>query len=341
MKRFFCKHAFFLLAALLVLPGCSSKENKEFKLTIVVADRLGDSSSESLPQELVDLCLPITDCATLNLIPKPTLVRLGFGEASHKSLSAKIKKRFAGNLKNPRLLKREIEKHLQTISIGEMYAQPNPSTNLRATFNSFLETIPSQAFVILYGVTSSSGRDYGYPIVNTIDSVRSAIGKELCEKGLKQVFVFMNPPLAPPRLTPISLEEEAALQELARRNEEAGKIQDEKIRQVELMRVYTELEEKSKRNPQNWRIIYELMKNKIYGKYHHEAFDLLKQAAAVAIETGEARYLLDLIEEEKDGALWKLSHGHDHDWGKIMKALTRKDASVLEEHETSELAGKH
>ena len=43
----------------LLLFGCGSQERLDFRLTIVVADPLGESETDSFPLDIVDLSLPI------------------------------------------------------------------------------------------------------------------------------------------------------------------------------------------------------------------------------------------------------------------------------------------
>jgi len=103
---------------------------------------------------------------------------------------------------------------------------------------------------------------------------------------------------------------------------------DEAERRKQLQVVDTEL---AKQAETDWRLMYERVLNRIYGKEHHEAFDFLREAAELAIAKGEARYLLDKIEGDKNSALWKLSHGHDDSWHPIIEALEHNNSALLKE----------
>ncbi len=327
-----------VLLLILVFGGCASKENKDFNLTIVVSQKLGESSHEKLPQDIIELCFPIDDCSKYNFIPKPTLYRLGFEQETEKSLITPLEKRFAGNLKNPKLLKREIEKYLSTQTIGEVFSLSNPAINLKSQFEAYLANLSSHTLIIFYSENNQQAKKYNVPVFNTIDDIRDTISQELCDKGVKKVVVFLDPPLsdAAPQFKNIT-QDDHTLQEIIEMNKTASQIKDEIKRKEALEKVAYVIQKTG--NPQNWRFVYELMKNRIYGKEHHEAFDLLKKAVIIAIEHNQGKYLLDLIEEEKDGELRKLSRGHKQEWEKILMALKESDTSLLHAHE--QVAGKH
>ena len=63
-----------------------------------------------------------------------------------------------------------------------------------------------------------------------------------------------------------------------------------------------------------------------------EVFDLLRESAEKAIDQGQAHYLLDRMNGDKETDLWKLSHGHSREWNSVVRALRYNDKSRLHEH---------
>jgi hypothetical protein len=86
---------------------------------------------------------------------------------------------------------------------------------------------------------------------------------------------------------------------------------------------------KNRTDSKDYRFIFERVKNRIYGGEHHEAFSLLEEAAMTAIENGQAASMFRDINEDKEGDLKKLSHGHPKQWNPIYEALENNDREVL------------
>ncbi len=86
--------------------------------------------------------------------------------------------------------------------------------------------------------------------------------------------------------------------------------------------------------------LYALSKTIIYGQEHHEAFELLSEAAEFAIKQGKAAELYQRISDDiekdllrkdiRDRTIWRLSTpDHKKHWLPIVTALTRNDAKLL------------
>ena len=232
-------------------------------------------------------------------------------------------------------MRREIEKQLSTREIGEVFAQSaDPFRDLTSDLEFYLSTIGQHSLGIFYISSGTADEIYeGIKSVTSINGVRRLIAEQICEKGDASVFVFLNPPIVPPVSRRDPQETDQTLKRLASINREAGKLSNKHQRYEALENVKSQIERSS--DPSDYRYTYELVKNRIYGEEHHEAFDLLREAADIAIEQGQGAYLLDRVNGEKDTDLWKLSHGHPHDWHPIIEALEHNDNSKLHKHATA------
>ena len=219
---------------------------------------------------------------------------------------------------------------MSTITVGDLFAQPNdPTIDLKSTLDSYLDTIGNQSLTIIYTNTGTPEDTLynGIRIYDSIVNVQALIADQVCEQGLSSVFLIINPHIAPSVVITDPLEIERVLKELTSKNVIAGGIVNKGERERALEEIRHEIEHES--DPSDYRFTYELMKNRIYGEEHEEAFDLLREAAEIAIDYGQANYLLDRINGEKESDLWKLSHGHAHEWNPIIEALEHNDKDRL------------
>ena len=242
----------------------------------------------------------------------------------------------ADNKDNIKLISRTIEKNLFNFSIGETFAQPNPDIDLHHSLEFFKSSIGNNTITVFYDSESLIyWTEDNEPIYSTLDSVRWNIANQLCQNNAAKVVVFYGLPSEKPLAVFAygNAENDRILKELHHKNLHAkGKKED-------LKEVAHEIEEQN--DPDDYRFTYELMKSRIYGKKHQEDFDLLAKAAEIAIDNGQALYLLDRIEEEKDKELWKLSHGHSSQWHPIIEALEQDDKELLEVLQDEAKHGHH
>lgn len=313
-----------------LLSGCGSRERLDFSLTIIVADRLGESETDSFPEDVVALSLPVEECDLGFLVPNPIIYRLGYDSSTAVSLNTEIVAGFAGNPNNPRLIRREIMKNLGNASIGKVLSEPGHSTaNLSSDLDHYLDRLGDRSAKLFYSSTGAEEETLeGDRIHNSIRSVQAEIGEKMCGENFSSAFVFIDPPWESHE-TEIALEMDRRLQDLAAQNVRANALTDDQGRQEVLEGVAEELRE----HEGDYRFTYELMKNRVYGRDHPEGFDLLRRAAREAIAAGEAEYLLDRINGEKDTPIepvWRLAHGHDHEWNPILEALEHEDDAELE-----------
>jgi len=101
---------------------------------------------------------------------------------------------------------------------------------------------------------------------------------------------------------------------------------------AETANVIAALDEAERKYPNDYRFPYERAKLSIKGvTSHDEAFAALGDAAARAIDNGQADAMLRDLLADKDGDFWKLARGH-HEWHGLIEALEAKDKSRLKKH---------
>jgi hypothetical protein len=180
---------------LFIFSSCSDKPRKDFNLTIVVSDVLGGDENAPLPDEIIALCMPLQACEQHNFVPNPVLHRLGFGPDKELSLETKIEGGFAGNENNVKLITREINSHLSSLTVGETFSQPDPNVDLQASLQEFKSSMAVNTIPVYF---SSRGTAYatedGDRIYTSIDSVRMAIVNQLCQSSGYHVVVFYELP---------------------------------------------------------------------------------------------------------------------------------------------------
>ena len=322
-----------MVGMLAAMPGCESKSRIDYRLTIVVANSLG-SETDRLPQDIRDLLLPIDDCELRFFVPNPTIYRLGYDKSTAMRLSTSIDPGFAGDPNNSRLIRRQIQKHLNSTPIGKILAEPGHS-NLSAELDRYLESIDDRHLKLFYSSTRGmEGTHDGDRIHDSVQAVRAEIGEKMCGEDFLSAFVFIDPP-SESRVADSEVNKRNAdykLQKFAAENKEAARLEDVEARRKALEEIGARIGEHE--DGSDYRFTYELMKNRIYGKRHDEGFSLLRRAASEAIAAGQAEYLLDRIDGEKDlrsEPIWQLAHGHAGSWHPIIHALEHKDAAELVE----------
>lgn len=348
-----------VMAIAVSLGGCGgSKPPREFNLLIVVTDKLGNRKTDKLPEEVIKLCLPLTECESANLVPKPKLYRLGSDNHDEQSLETRIDGGFAGNPKNVNLIRGRIEKHLATERVGDAFARENPvGFDAGGAVDGYIATLGKQTLPLILSPNGVEQDTYkSIRVLATIDSVRARILEEVCEGRVASAVVFLDPPLdhqpvgtiEPPRShdgseasdgrQPLGDDRgrrghsgsvpsrDEVLVELGEENAKAAKIQEAAKRAQALGAIAQEIEDAS--DETDYRFRYELVKNRVYGKHHVEAFEYLTEAARIAIEQGQSEYLLDRMAEDKENVLWRLAHGHQQ-WHEIEDALRARDKNRL------------
>lgn len=327
------KHLSIVAVALLslLLSSCTTnKEPKEISFTVVVADKIGSNKSDKLPDTILKLCQILEDCGKSNFVPAPTLKRIGV-DGAELSLKTKLTGGVGGNKNNPNLIRRQIDAHLRAIEITNNFAIPNGSgIDLEAALGSYIGTVGNSTKIYYFSDNQSGDSYKGNKIFNDLDSLRSTITKQLCEEPPAPILIVINPLTttitagATPSETPNpgdTSKNAGVIEALHTMNVNAGH-DPVKLRDAdrEIMKSM---------DASNYRFTYERVKNRIYGQQHHEAFDLLKEAAKIAIKNNEAREMLHEIERDEDGDLWKLSHGHRSQWNMIIDALNDNNEEAL------------
>src|SRR5262245_44204182 len=84
---------------------------------------------------------------------------------------------------------------------------------------------------------------------------------------------------------------------------------------------------KLKQPAANYRTLYSTVAGKIHGTDHDEAFDVLREAAAIAIGTGQSQAMLYDMERDEDGDLTRLKTHRE--WADIKRALRENNPSRL------------
>ena len=332
--------------------GCTeSNPPKEFDMAIVAADAIGESKNSKLPRDLVDLSLPLLGCKTATFVPKPSVERLGLDPATRLSLETRIDGGFAGDRTNPRLIKRRIEEHLSALEIGQNLAGPQKAgIDLNAALNARLGRVGKQTLPLILSSGDASGAQYrGVAIYSDVNELRKRLTRALCDGNATSAVIFLNPPLNAPKAlppppppppppptdtvpVPPSLSEE-----IESRNKAIGAEREGTIRREEAREAVRGYRPKVGDDPL---ALYALSRTVIYGGEHHEAFDLLEQAARVAIRQNRAAELVAVINRDmdrdrqldrSDRTVWRLST-HTQ-WLPIIRALAASDESLLSDDE--------
>lgn len=320
MRPFF----YFLIFAAL-FAACETTPPRQFPLRLLVSQPIGKKASDPLPDYILQLAMPYGKCGEISFVPKPSLERLDV-ENSALSLETEIKPGMGGNKNNIKLIEKQTRNFLGTLAVGEPYITPAPEGfDLQNRYETLLASKSHNSAVFVFSENFEMTEFLGQKVYHELDSLRFAMIQSVCEGGMASVTVLLNP-IAKQSAPPVANDE--TIQHLHDENIQAGNIADETERKKQLQVVDTEL---AKQAETDWRLMYERVLNRIYGKEHHEAFDFLREAAELAITKGEARYLLDKIEGDKNSALWKLSHGHPHSWNPIIEALEHNNSALLKE----------
>ena len=322
MRPFF----YFLIFAAL-FAGCETTPPRQYPLRLLVSQPIGKKASDPLPDYILQLAMPYGKCGEIFFVPKPSLERLDV-ENSALSLETEVKPGMGGNKNNIKLIEKQTRNFLGTLTVGEPYVTPTPEgLDLQSRYETLLASKSPNSAVFVFSENFEMTEFLGQKVYHELDSLRFAMIQSVCEGGMASVTVLLNPIAKLP--TPPVADDET-IQKLHDENAEAGKTADEAERKKRLETVDAKLAEQAETSG-DWRLLYERMLNRIYGKEHHEAFDFLREAAELAITKREARYLLDKIEGDKNSALWKLSHGHPHSWNPIIEALEHNNSALLKE----------
>jgi hypothetical protein len=329
-----------ILALAVTVTACHQKPQKDFSLTIVVAERLGESKSGRLPSEVIELCLPIQECSRFDLIPRPSLQRLGSDPPANRSLETHIDAGFAGDRTNLALIRRRIEAHLCVEEIGSAFTTPNdPAVDLNVALTNQLASIEKlkHAVPIIFLSTGAAESKYHEASVySDIGEIRGRIAKELCEGDVSSAIIFFNPPLS---ATPqVGVTVASVSSEIEARNVTIERTKEGPQRAALVKQIVVEYRPRVADDPI---ALYSLSKTIIYGREHHEAFEMLEQAARLAIRQGKAAILYDrmvadiendLKKDRADRTIWRLTTSdHKHHWLPIVEALTHNDESLLHE----------
>lgn len=318
---------FYFLIFTAVLAACTDTPPRSYPLRLLVSQPIGKKVSDPLPDYILQLAMPYGKCGEIFLVPKPSLERLDV-ENSAVSLECEIKPGMGGNKNNIKLIEKQTGKHLEAMTVGEAYTTPaTEGLDLQSRYETILTAKSTTSAVLVFSENFEMAEFLGQKVYHELDSLRFAIAQLVCEGGMASVTVLLNPVVKQP--APAAADDET-IQKLHDENADAGETVDEVERKKRLETVDTKLAEQAETSG-DWRLLYERMLNRIYGKEHHEAFDFLREAAELAIAKGEARYLLDKIEGDKNDALWKLSHGHAGAWHPIIEALEHNNSSLLKE----------
>ena len=315
--------------SLAFIYGCGTKERTDFPMTIVVSEKLGNTADATLPEYIIPLAMPIETCEKALPVPEITLFRLGY-PSSKTTIDNNIKSSFAGNKNNPKLIRRNLTEKLATMEIGQPFAVDiliDPQAELRAMLNELGE----DATVIFYFRSGKTDHDYqGVTTVSALAGVKKALAATVCGTELSPLYIFIDPPVKNNTISKRASNDPIIVQ-IDAENEKLKTIKDKKVKRAQADHLEKLI--RANQDPSDYRFVYELVKNRIYGEEHHEAFELLEQAARIAITNGEARYLLDRIKGDQNTVLRKLSRGHGKKWNNILHALEENDIDKLGGHQ--------
>lgn len=325
MRPTFC-----ILIFTALLAACKDIPPRNYPLRLLVSQPIGKKASDHLPDYILQMAMPYGKCGEIFLVPKPSLERLDV-ENSAVNLETEIKPGMGGNKNNIKLIEKQTRNNLEAIMIGAAYIEATPDgLDLQNRYETILTAKSPNSVVLVFSENFEMTEFLGQKVYHELDSLRFAIAQSVCEGGMASVAVLLNP--VEKRDIPTFTNDET-IRQLHDENVKAGQTTGEAELKKQLEAIDTKLAKQAETSG-DWRLVYERVLNRIYGKEHHEAFDFLREAAELAIKKGESRYLYDRIEGDKNDALWKLSHGHPQSWNPIIEALEHGNAGLLEKSES-------
>lgn len=184
-----------IIVAIILFNRCGndSENIKNYRLAILVSDKLGNNPSDKLPESIIDLCLPfeIDNCSDY-FIAEPILSRI-----SDKNIELLLETKiegFAVNKSNKNVIKREINKHLQETQMGSDLCNPNKdSVDFLSAIKKYIETHKTSN-ILCFSYNNLDSLFLGYKNFSDIESIRKELGQILCKLPTSSIIIIYNPP---------------------------------------------------------------------------------------------------------------------------------------------------
>lgn len=204
---------FYVLFFAVIIVSCvnvkNKKEVKEIHINIVLTDRIAQSVTDKLPEQIDSLFMPIepSACPKIAYLPNVEIIRYGLPREYHKIIKTDGEgwktffQKFYGNT-GVETRKTNINNALGKFALGDSLVMENSKDFLPGqTIEKVLSSNPaSQFFFYNSEVNFASYKSGNKDIViyTNVKALISAIGNQLCEKpgeANQKIVIFYNPKL--------------------------------------------------------------------------------------------------------------------------------------------------
>ena len=316
-------------------------EVQPMSLAIIFAEQLGSNPTDKLPDEIVNLALPLTPgCSQAVFVPDVHLVRVDLEEPAvvllrpRETLLYRLQKDFQAP--GAVSIERTVRRYLSNQEIGVSFSRPGVQADAELErLAEYMEAIGTRKFIVYHPNDTRTSITLGaweLSVQGTAASLRDEITEELCtlsRKGLPlnfNVIYSMREGEAPDHPEPLLTEWPSPDEVYATLIENL--YQRENRPEANAL-TYRQWREAEMQFPHDYRFTVQRAKLAIYGRQtHHEAFNLLNIAAEKAIRNGRADDLLRQLKDEERSTFVKLAMGHA-EWHHLIEALEREDEGEL------------
>lgn len=325
MKRQFkCIFLFFISACF--LTSCEDKKLEYFSLNVVVSKEFSGKAGDPLPSGIRQFSSYYQNgnCVGTVYVPNVTFIRPDLEKEKSQELAPPLSAlnnvrksigmlsavnlmedydELVPNLKTPALL---VEKSTKALTQNELQAK-----------------YPDIIFVAL---NSANTEIY--------ENLKKQISEKLCQNAVSDgiMLAFVTSPKD--TVPPVEEKPNTIAKEIEKKNEEILN-ESGTTKKKDAETTLVNYKDKAK----TWYEKYQLVKTIISSGDHHEAFELLEEAARLAIKEDKANDLISLINQDvasdmsrdkADRTIWRLTtKDHEHHWIPVVMALTKNDASLL------------
>ena len=332
-----------LLIGSAMMASCAGEgpDVQPMSLAIIFAEQLGSNPTDKLPDEIVNLALPLTPaCSQAVFVPDVHLVRVDLEEPAvvllrpRETLLYRLQKDFQAP--GAVSIERTVRRYLSNQEIGVSFSRPGLQADAAVErLAEYMEAIGTQNFIVYHPNDTRTSITLGaweLSVQGDAASLRDEITEELCtlsRKGLPisfNVIYSLREGEAPDHPEPLPTELPPPDEVYAMLIEN---LYQRKNRPEANDLTYREWREAEMQFPHDYRFTVQRAKLAIYGRQtHHEAFNLLNIAAEKAIRNGRADDLLRQLKDEERSTFIKLAMGHA-EWHHLIEALEREDESEL------------
>jgi len=181
--------------AVICLCSCSDKAVKNFSLTFIVTEKIGNDKNEKYPDFYAKMCTPITTGKNIeyNYVPGAILVkRLDIENCTVKlSIVADEKKSNVSNLNYRRNM---VTKFFDENTIGyQLCLESGSRYEKKESILSYVSSLGKKNRVFYYSANPLNDMCNGEIIYDNIDTLRNAIANYLFSNSATNVFVIVNP----------------------------------------------------------------------------------------------------------------------------------------------------